>query len=301
MSGFIDNLSPKEWESFCEVMLRQHFGAKNFYTVPDQDGGDLGIEFYTIDGTIFQCYHPETGIEMSTYKKRIQKKINDDLKKLKDNESGISKLLDDTKINQWVLLTPEFKSKDLIAYCNKKKKEVILEDISYIENSTFKVKIETAESYPAGKLYAQGVYNSAINIPLLTVDDSLKNSWMTSNAQFTSNITRKSAKLMGDDSEDFQGIIVSKYIQIDKFLEQLRDDHPNLHALIEDSAMAQLANIKENSIFLKKLDSDFVQTIVENNKQAFSKHSKFMSDTNVQSLTFGYLSKWIAECYMDFK
>ena len=45
MSGFIENLSPKEWESFCEVMLRQHFGAKNFYTVPDQDGGDLGFVF----------------------------------------------------------------------------------------------------------------------------------------------------------------------------------------------------------------------------------------------------------------
>jgi hypothetical protein len=106
---------------------------------------------------------------------------------------------------------------------------------------------------------------------------------------------------MDEKSEDFQDIIVSKYIQIDKFLEQLRDDHPNLHATIEDSARAQLASIKENSIFLSKLDSEFVQSIVENNKKAFSKHSKFMSDTNVQSLTFGYLSKWIAECYMDFK
>ena len=59
MSSFIENLSPKEWENFCEVMLRQHYGAKNFYPVPDQDGGDLGIEFYTADGTIFQCYYPE--------------------------------------------------------------------------------------------------------------------------------------------------------------------------------------------------------------------------------------------------
>jgi hypothetical protein len=42
MNGFINHLSPKEWEDFCEVMLRQHFGAKNFYPVPDQDGGDLG-------------------------------------------------------------------------------------------------------------------------------------------------------------------------------------------------------------------------------------------------------------------
>ena len=301
MSSFIENLSPKEWENFCEVMLRQHYGAKNFYPVPDQDGGDLGIEFYTADGTIFQCYYPEKGIEMSIYKKRIQKKINDDLNKLKDNEQEILKILDDVRINQWVLLTPEKKSKDLIAYCNKKKKEVTSKDICYIDNTSFKVKIETASSYPDGKLYAQGVYNSSINIPLLTISEDLKINWLSSHSEFSSNITRKSSKLMCERSDNFQNTVVTKYIQIDKFLEQLRDDHPDLHALIEDSARAQLESIKENSLFQSNLDSEFVKTIVENNKLAFSKHSKFMSDTNVQSLTFGYLSKWIAECYMDFQ
>lgn len=301
MSGFIENLSPKEWENFCEVMLRQHYGAKNFYTVPDQDGGDHGLEFYTADGTIFQCYYPEKGIEMAVYKRRIQKKINDDLKKLKDNEQEILKILDDIKINQWILLTPEFKSKDLLVYCNKKKKETTSKNICYIDNASFKVKIETAASYPAGKLYAQGVYNSSINIPLLTISEDLKNNWLSNHSEFSSNIVRKSTKLMGAQSEDFQSTVVSKYIQIDKFLEQLRDDHPDLHALIEDSARAQLESIKENSLFRSSLDSDFVKTIVDNNKSAFFKHSKFMSDTNVQSLSFGYLSKWIAECYMDFK
>jgi len=37
--------SPTEWQHFCEVMLRYHYGARNFHPVPDQDGGDLGIEF----------------------------------------------------------------------------------------------------------------------------------------------------------------------------------------------------------------------------------------------------------------
>lgn len=123
MNDAIENFTPKEWEGFCEVMLRQHYGQKNFYTVPDEDGGDHGLEFFTADGTLFQCYYPEQGIEMSVYKRRVQKKINDDIKKLKDNESEIAELLDDIKINQWVLLIPENKSKNFIAYCNKKKKK----------------------------------------------------------------------------------------------------------------------------------------------------------------------------------
>lgn len=301
MSGFIENLSRKGWEEFCEVMLRKHYGAKNFYAVPDEDRGDLGLEFFTADGTIFQCYYPDKDVGMAAYKKKIQNKINDDLNKLKKNEQEILKLLDDIKINQWTLLTPELKSKDLIVYCNRKKKEVVSKEICYVDNNSFKVKIETASSYPDGKLYAQGVYNSSINIPLLTISDELKSDWLSSNSEFSSNIIRKSSRLMGARSEEFQNTIVSKYMQIDRFLEQLRDDHPDLHALIEDSARAQLESIKEDSLFLSSLDSEFVKKIVGDNKSAFSKHSKFMSDTNVQSLSFGYLSKWIAECYMDFK
>jgi len=300
MSSFFDNFSPKEWEYFCEVMLRQHYGAKNFYPVPDQDGGDLGLEFFTFDGTLFQCYYPDQGIEMKEYKKRIQKKINDDLNKLKKNEIEISKLLDCISINQWVLLTPENKSKDFIPYCNKKKKEVIGKNISYIDSNNFSVKIETADSYPHGKLYAQEFHDKTINIPVLEVTADDKNAWKTCNSIFSKNIVRKSTVLMGDNSERFQDNVVAKYIQIVKFLDQLRTDYPNLHELIEDSARAQLANMAEDSLLGSPLNNEFVHNIREHNKAAFAKHSKFMSDTNIQLLPFGYLSKWLAECYMDF-
>ena len=113
MLGAIENFSAKDWEYFCEMMLRHHCGVKNFFIVPDEDSGDLGLEFFSVQGTIFQCYFPEMGIEMKLYKKRIQKKINDDLKKLEENKVKIKALLDEIKINQWVLLTPENKSKDL--------------------------------------------------------------------------------------------------------------------------------------------------------------------------------------------
>jgi len=300
MGSFIENLNPKEWEDFCEIMLRQQYGNKNFYPVPDQDGGDLGLEFYTADGTLFQCYFPDQGIVMKEYKKRIQNKINEDLNKLKENESEILKLLDGIVIDQWVLLTPENKSKDLINYCNKKKKEVIAENISYIDGGLFSVKIETADSYPSGKLYAQGVYTKTIDIPLLKVTENDKVAWKGGNAEFVNNIERKSDNLFGKESDTFKDRVVTKYIQIEKFLDQLRIDHPDLHGLVEDSAMAQLENMKENSLFESELDGNFVKNIVAGNKEAFAKHSKFMSDKNMQSLSFGYLSKWLAECYMDF-
>lgn len=300
MSSFIDNLSPKEWESFCEIMLRQHFGAKNFWTVPDEDSGDLGLEFYTVCGTLFQCYYPDKNVDMSSYKSKIQIKINDDLKKLKTNEDKISKMIDDVIIDQWVLLTPDFKSKDLITYCNKKKKEIIGKNISYIDNVKFTVKIETANSYPSGKLYAQAVYDKVINIPLLSVSETEKDLWKIGNQQFFKNVVGKSNKLMGPGSHGFQDEVFSQYIQMDKFLDELREEHPNLYERIEDTARAELRNMKVNSHFVSK-DKGFVKSVIEHNSSAFSKHSILLSDENLEILSFGYLSKWLAECNMDFK
>jgi hypothetical protein len=300
MSSFVDNLSPKEWEAFCEIMLRQHYGAKNFWSVPDDDGGDLGLEFYTIDGTLFQCYCPDKGVDMASYKKKIQKKIREDLKKLKTNEIKIAKMIDDVTVHQWVLLTPEFKSKDLIGYCNTKKKEVIAENITYINNDEFLVKVETADSYPDGKLYAQGVYSKAIDIPLLSISEVEKDAWKDGNTEFSGNVVRKSVALMGESSEGFQDEIFTKYIQMEKFLDQLREEHPDLYEMVEDTARAQLENMREDAFFSAK-DKGFVKSILDGNKSAFSKHSEFMSEKNVQSLSFGYLSKWLAQCYMDFE
>ncbi len=295
-----EGLSPKEWEKFCEVMLRKHFSAKHFYLVPDQDGGDLGIEFYTTTGTIFQCYYPDKNIAMAEYKRRVQKKINDDLKKLSTNKDKITELLGDVVIDQWVLLIPENKSKDLISYCHRKEREVIKKGLSFIDNKEFTVKIETAESYPDAKLYAQGVYSKAVHVPISEVTEEETKLWMEGHSEFSGNISRKSNAIVGSSSEGFQGKVVTKYIQIEKFLDHLRDNYPDLHHLIEDSARAQLEKMQEGAVLESDIDRNFIKHILKDNEEAFEKFSQYMSDHNVQTLSFGFLSKWLAECYMDF-
>lgn len=300
MSSFTEDMTEKEWEAFCEIMLRRHYGQPYFWSVPDQDSGDYGIEFYTADGTIFQCYYPDLSVDMANYKKKIKKKINDDLKKLKQYETEINKMLDGIVVKQWVLLTQENKSKDLIAYCNKKKKETIDKGIPYIDSEYFKVKIETAESFPDAKLFAQNVYLKTINIPLMEVSDTDKAVWKGANSVFSDNVYRKSSSIIDGDSTNFQDRVVTKYIQINKFLDQLKDDHPDLYNQIEDSARAQLESMQDESILENDIDREFVKRIVESNKNTFDKYARFFSDKNKQLLSFGYLSKWIAECYMDF-
>ena len=302
MDIFIEQLTPKEWERFCSRMLRYHYSANNFWEVPDTDQGDLGLEFFAIDGTLYQCYYPDKNADMAAYKKKVQKKIRDDLKKLETNEEEILKLLDGVvpKVKRWILLVPEMKSKDLIKYCNTKKKELLKAPPAFIDVDDFQVKIDTSDCYPDGALFAKQIHAKTVDIPLIEVTDTEKAIWQEGNIEFSANIERKSNTFMGDKATRFKDNVVKKYIQIERFLDDLRENYPDLHELVEDSARAQLEKIRNNSLFQDALDKEFVNNVLKGNEQAFSKHTKFMSDTNMQSLSFGYLSKWLAECYMDF-
>jgi hypothetical protein len=301
MSEYIKSLDPDEWEDFCGKMLRYVFTAKNIWEVPDKDKGDLGLEFFTADGTIYQCYYPDLNIDMDTYKKKVQKKIRDDLKKLITKEKEIAALLGGIQIDQWVLLLPEMWSKDLIKYCNTKKKSILDADLSFINNATFTVKIETPRSYPDGALFAQKIHGKIIDIPIEGVSEEAKAIWHEEHSRFAANIKRKSDAMLGENSGSFKDRVVEKYIQIEKFLDHLRLEHPDVHTLVEDSARAQLEKMGDKATLELNFDQNFIKGIIESNAEAFKKLSEYLSDTNKGSLPFGYVSKWLAECYMDFE
>ena len=301
MEIFCNCESGVEWEQFCEKMLRHHHGTRNFYTVPAHDQGDYGIEFFTADGTIYQCYFPTPGISMEQYKKNIQDKINEDLKKLDTYSKEIQKMLGDVLVNQWVLLTPENKSKQFITYCQKKKNEVIAKARSFVDAPNFIVKIETADSFPDSKIYALSVSCKSIKINVEKISEDEKNIWRSGNSKFCENITRKSNAFMDVKSDEFNSKIVDSYLKLSKFLDELRTNFPDVHELIEECARSELDAITIDSMFESAFGRSYIKSIIGRNKEAFMKHSGIMSNGNLQEISFGYLAKWIAECNIDFK
>jgi hypothetical protein len=305
MTNIVDNITNyKEWENFCERMLIHRYGNDVLYTVPDDDRGDCGIEFYTSTGIIFQCYYPKEKYEMKEYKNKIQKKINDDLKKLKTNEQEIKSWLDDIIIDQWILLTPENKSKAFLAYCTRKKNETINKDISFIDNDNFSVKIHTADRYPDSKLYAMKYDPSLVDIPFLNIDSGSIDDWKIndSNSEFLSNVSRKSKLVRRNTPDGFQNLVIEKYIQLDHFNDKLKDEHPDLYNKIYDTSLSLLENMRiDLTLNGDIVGKEYIAEIIKKNSEMFKKYSQDMSDKNIQLLPFGYLSKWIAHCYMDFE
>ncbi|SEI12044.1 hypothetical protein SAMN05660691_03888 [Rheinheimera pacifica] len=297
--SFLDKLDGNSWENFCETMLRREFGWKSFSTVPHQDRGDHGIEFFTTCGVIFQCYYPNPSYSMADYKKHVQKKINDDITKLKTYEKEIKNLLGDIGIKMWVLLMPENKTKELIKHCVKKQKEVLSSNISFIEKNDFRIKIETHETFPTGALYAQGFMKNEINIHVPERTAEEKEFWKTANSKFYANICKKTEKL-DSKVELLRQDLIDKYIKVEELLDAYRDQFPDLHTEVLAFTQANLLELRNDSFFTKDTPKNILQSSLNKNRLIFDRIEQTISRSNRELIASGVLAQWIAECKMDF-
>lgn len=269
-----------QWESFCERMLRHEFGWKNFTSVPHNDRGDHGIEFFTTCGVIFQCYYPDPKYSMQEHKKHVQKKINDDLKKLEKYKIEIQKMLGSIKISTWVLLIPNIRTRELLKYCKTKEKN--LSQLPYADKDGVTVKIESDDSFPKGSLYSRSCLNEEINLPIQEVDSSRTDIWKTGNSEFYSNICKKTTKITDIGLERLRNSLIKQYVQIEDLMDAYRDQFPDLHTEVNSIAQVNLEKIKNENLFIRKEPKDIMISLLKTNREAIEKIEKTISKSNVE-------------------
>lgn len=292
------NMDGNQWEVFCERMLRHEFGWKNFTCVPHHDRGDHGIEFFTKCGVIFQCYYPDPNYSMDEYKKHVKKKINDDLKKLKKYEKEIQLMLDDIKISSWILVIPECKSKDLIKYCNDKKRKIPI--LTFAAPEGISVKIETDESFPKGSLFSRSYIGDEINVPISEVQSVSTDAWKDSNSIFFDNLCKKTSKITSKNLDSFRKILIKQYMQIEELMDAYKDQFPDLHDEISQIALVNLEELKNNYIFDQEEPNKLMLSLLTKNRTAFSAINKAISKSNIEAFSSGFIAQWLAQCNMDF-
>jgi len=116
-------ISGDDWQKFVMRLLYVRHGS-DLVEVPDQHKGDHGIEAFTTDGCVYQCYAPEGDVGPAILADRHKTKISADILKFKSNQSELKKLFGSTKISRWLLVVPDHCSSDVVAHCEKKAQEL---------------------------------------------------------------------------------------------------------------------------------------------------------------------------------
>ena len=112
--------SGPDWQEYAFALVQMRHGATNVQRVPDAVRGDGGLEFFTTDGCLVQCYAPQEVSDVAKSSSAMKQKATRDLPKLQKNQQLIASMLQSTQVRRWILLCPFLDDKEVVAHVRAK-------------------------------------------------------------------------------------------------------------------------------------------------------------------------------------
>ena len=296
--------NPTSWEENCQIAFKNAYKLENYQKMPDANG-DLGLEGFTLrTGKAFQCYCPENNIKGQDLYKALRGKITSDINKLDKNCSELKKILGDTKICEWYLVTPKNADKNIYSHCRKKEKEVLAKKLEIIDDS-FQIIIHEIEDYVSYfKFSEDGIRFEP------SVNGEEKKELLTSKSKYIDNAKDKYMKVYDEDFSELDQIETSalaateismeRYLKGKKTINFLRVYHPRDYERFERLVSLLEEEVKFESLGKILNKKEFIKTQTNTVEQRLSNQLKGFDNIMIRDLANQVVSRWILECPLNF-
>jgi hypothetical protein len=292
--------SGDDWEQYCLLLARRHYGADQVQEVPARHGGDLGIEAFTFCGRAFQCYAPVEPLSTAERYEKQRDKLSTDLRKLDTKQKELHKLLGDVKIHNYIFLVPIFDSAQLVQHASTKSDEIRGKGLPFIADG-FKVTVATDAIYAAERSEVLERPTSLVDVvptPPDEVDD-----WMEGNSQLAKVALKKLAKLRLSPTaqKTYLEQLVNQFLDSENALTRLREKYPDQW---EAATGARVR--KERKLVLEYPPGSTnsaadVTTIVRSLKEELARQAPALDDAFVDAMSWGSIADWLMRCPLDFE
>ncbi|MFJ5562878.1 hypothetical protein [Lysinibacillus xylanilyticus] len=301
----------ESWESYCHILLKIKYDL-DYQDIPASTSGDYGIEGFTADGIVFQCYCPDDEMDSKTLYKNQVDKVTRDLKKLEKNKKELLELLQGKKIKTWVFLTPIVKNKELVKHCKVKAKEY-KEDkkLSDLIEKDFNVVVQTEKDYLIEIHKKNKLINEKIFFDIENINEEEVVDWKAcADSLVIETLIRKSSKLFENESEPEKSIKINKFIdtQIKNFIkgQKVIERMKKHYALVyekQSRVKSTIASDLEMEVMLnEEPPKKLLKTALGNYKTAMK--SEKMEDNFeigvLNDLGQEAIASWLMECLLDF-
>ncbi len=302
-----------KWENLCNSCYRIRYQENGYMEIPAAHKGDGGIEGFTSNGIVYQCYCPEKEYSDDQLYEHMRTKMTNDTKKLIKSEYAITlKKLGIKDIREWHFVVPEYKDKRIIEHAVKRKKVVLdykdknKEQCDFI-NKDFNIIIKVAEDF---KIELSRVLRTGMDVKLdLTVLRNKKVDWTNCNSDKVNNVKRKVRAVMNNIDEDDQDFIdvvntyMESYVVGMELMEKLRISQNDIY---EQIISIEESYKKEMSIRTKmntdsSMNGELFREIISEFESVLKEELTYLSSTSIRELKLDLISGWLADCSMQFK
>jgi hypothetical protein len=310
--NFIDGYKDGDaWEKLCVDCYRIRYQEDHYQEIPAVHGGDAGIEGFTKNGIVHQCYCPERDYSDSEHYNHLRDKMTSDIDKLLANGKRLSEL-GVPPVTEWHFDIPEYRDSRILAHAAAKQKDVAdaknanPSEYDHIADS-FQIVIKVAEDFAPeiSRIVRGSLTNMKLNLAIEHTDN-----WEECDSEKVENIRRKVKAVMhvDDDSDNALNEVVSIYIGCYisgiEIMNRLRVSFPEIYGDV-----FKLEKSYKQDVSLKtrmNTDHSMNQTVFNDILNDFqSKLGKEFAATfttaSIGVLKQDLIASWLADCSMEFR
>lgn len=294
------------WEYLCQQAFKLKYGEDGYQEMASSPG-DYGIEGFTKKtGLAFQCYCPEKKYTQVELYEKQRDKITNDLDKLKKYEFNLAARLGDTKIKQWVFVTPEINNNKLLEHAEKKQNEIKLKNISILDED-FTVLIKDGDFFSSEFIKINQIngeklvfFDNQSDLHLDYDEDEL--------TDYEKNIERKNKVRCGyDDNKNdsklnkLNELTVKLWLEGEPTLKNIEKNAPKIYYHLVRIISQYEDEVSELSLSWQADANTLVEKVKNGLFERIKQELPDISGTDQRAISNHMVSKWIALCPLDFE
>lgn len=289
-----------EWQAHALRLVQVRHGAQNVQIVPDKVRGDAGLEFFTLDGCLYQCYAPEEVADVRKAASGMKAKASRDLKKLEKNKTVIASLLQSIKAKRWILLCPFLDDKQVIVFVRKLAEKLKLEQLEFLAED-FEALVHSQEDFTAEiKVLRLRSLGPLVKAPAPTPDDVQAASEGILGLRLREKLQRAFPAESSEQRHNRIDAYIRSLLARDNTLEALRVDHP----ILWERSKCCLDTEERRLVALGALQAqptaqlaESLQRIEQSLKQDLPED---LSAAKLTEISLGTVADWLIRCPLDF-
>jgi hypothetical protein len=204
-------------------------------------------------------------------------------------------------VKEWHFLTPRFDSRELIAHCTRKAKEVRSSGKSHV-TPDFTILIRTESDFVPERdtLISSGL--SQISPDLAPISEEEVAEWKASNNEYFKTLEEKLRKIIPDDYKRNTQIInqIKCYLLGQNILEHIRSEFPSHYEKIIKLKNATESNVEIASALPNDPGEHLKYTLSEYEENIDSQLNKSIERSTIMRIGQEAISDWLIRCPLDF-
>jgi hypothetical protein len=286
------------FEQRCFGLLRRKYAPEDLVFMPAEMGGDCGIEGYSADGIVYQCYADQDSANLRHRTDKQKRKLYNDTEKLKKNKERLVESLGGMIVKYYIFFVPQFHAVELVQYAQKRAEVVRGYNLPFIHED-FVIRVKTPGDYPAELAAAIRDDSVKVLIPEIEIEDLQLRAFEREKPTLIETLEGK-IKALTDagwsvDEVELRDSLVRAFLEKEQMMAKLRD-WPTTWEAIESRRKHRQSRLEIENALDSTPGNERVLNLIRDYGGDLAKNVGGVTDTDAQRLSTGQVGEWLLRC-----